>query len=82
MIEYLNKMLITKQVVFEAGSLTTSLNYMIPGWPRNALSILIYLFILLFLTGLRALITILVSSLVAMPVYTSEYFPFPILVII
>jgi hypothetical protein len=35
-----------------------------------------------FLTDLSALITTLVSSATAMPVYTSEYFPFPILVTI
>ncbi len=70
------------QVVFDAGSLTTSFSSMMLGWPRNAWSILIYLFILLFLTGFNALMTIFWSSVVDIPVYTSEYLPFPIFVMI
>ena len=53
----------TKHVDFEAGSLTTSFNSMIPECPLNALKMDIYLFILDFLTGFNALMTTLMSSL-------------------
>lgn len=47
-------------VDLDAGSLTTSRNYIIPECPLNAFSIFIYLFILLFLTGFNTFITICV----------------------
>ena len=72
----------TSEIDLEAGSLTTSLSSIMPGCPLKLLSILIYLLILLFLTGLSTLITTFWSSVVSMPVYTSEYLPLPILVMI
>jgi len=82
MIENLNRGASTNEIDLEAGSLTTSLSSIIPGWPVSALSILIYLLILLFFTGFSTLMTTFLSSLTSTPVYTSEYFPFPILVTI
>lgn len=82
MIENLCYVISTSEIDLEAGSLTTSLSSIIPGCPLRALSILIYLLILVFLTGLSTLMTTFLSSATAIPMYTSEYFPFPILVII
>lgn len=82
MIKNLNVGLDTSEMDLEAGSLTTSLSSMMPGCPLRALSILISLLILLFLTGLSTLMTTFLSSATEIPMYTSEYFPFPILVMI
>lgn len=67
-VEHLRRGRLTREMDLEAGSLTTSLSSMIAWWPLSALSILISLLILLFLTGLRALMTMVLSSWVEMPV--------------
>jgi hypothetical protein len=70
MIENLYSSQDTNEIDLEAGSLTTSLSYIMPGCPVRALSILIYLLILLFFTGFNTLITTFLSSLISTPVYT------------
>jgi hypothetical protein len=52
----------------EAGSRTTSFSSMMAWWPFSAFKILISRLILLFLTGLSALMTMVLSSRVEMPV--------------
>lgn len=82
MIKDLSHNVCTKDMDLDAGSLTTSLSSIIQGCPFNAFKIFIYLFTLLFFTGFKTFITIFLSSLMDMPVYTSEYLPLPILVMI
>lgn len=82
MIEYLFYIFHTNDIDLDAGSLTTYFNYIIPGCPLRAFNIFIYRFILLFLTGFNTFTTTFLSSKTAIPIYTSEYFPFPILVMI
>lgn len=81
-IKHLNQFKDTSEIDLEAGSRTTSLSSIIPGCPLRAFRIFISLLILVFLTGLSTLTTTFESSAIAMPMYTSEYFPFPILVTI
>lgn len=57
-----------RQLLLEAGSLTTPLSSIMLGWFLTAFKIFIYLFILLFLTGLSTLITTFLSLVTSMPV--------------
>lgn len=73
-VENLHRKHFTKQLLLEAGSLTTSLSSIMLGCPLTAKRILISLFILLFFTGFNTLITTFWSVVVSIPKLAAKWY--------